>query len=258
MKSRAEYTRTAIQAAKKAGFYIQKSLGKVTTTSYKGAINIVTDVDTKAEEMIIRRIKKSFPGHSILAEEKGRDGAPGEFTWIIDPLDGTTNFFRRFPFYCVSIALEHKKEVIAGVVYDPARKELFVAEKGNGAFLNGKRIRVSKVSKLSKGFVATGFAYGIKSAANSNIMNFNRFLKKSLAVRRAGAAALDLCYIACGIFDGFWEFDLNPWDCAAGYLLVREAGGKVTRFNGSKFSVYDSQILASNGKIHNQMSKLLI
>jgi len=251
------FDRVAIRAAKRAGIFIKENLGRVKTASFKGSINIVTDIDKKSEKLIIREIRKNFPEHAILAEEKGQAVSGNEYQWVIDPLDGTTNFFRSFPFFCVSIALEKRGEVIVGVVYDPMRNDLFYAKKKEGAYLNGRKIRVSSVTALARSFLATGFSYGIKSARNTNIANFGKLLKRSLAIRRAGSAALDLCYVACGIFDGFWEMDLYPWDCAAASLIVREAGGRLTRFNGMSYSHYDKEVLATNGRIHKHMVKEL-
>ena len=247
----------AIDAALKSGLFIRNSVGKIGRISYKGRINIVTDIDKKAEGIVIKRILSAFPGHSVLSEERPPIEASSMYKWLIDPLDGTTNFAHSFPFFCVSIALEEHGETILGVVYDPMRDELFLAEKGRGAYLNNKRIGVSRTSKLKEGFLATGFAYGIKEAADDNVRNFKNFLMRAMAIRRAGSAALDLCYVACGRFDGFWELGLYPWDSAAASLIVREAKGLVTKFDGSRFTPYDKEVLATNGRIHKQMVKLL-
>lgn len=251
-----QYLKIAIQAALKSGLFIKRSVGKIGKVSYKGIDNIVTDVDKTAEEMIVRKILFEFPDHSILSEEgEPVPGASG-LKWLIDPLDGTTNFARSFPFFCVSIALERDGEIIAGVVYDPMRDELFHALLGGGSRLNRRRIRVSKIRRLSKGFIATGFSYG-KKGKDRNVWNFRNFLMSSFAIRRAGSAALDLCYVACGRFDGFWEMNLYPWDSAAGMLLVKEAGGAVTRFDGSRYTPYHKDILATNGLLHKQMVSVL-
>jgi myo-inositol-1(or 4)-monophosphatase len=251
------YMAVAVEAALKSGLFIKNSVGKVRKISYKGRINIVTDVDRTAEGMIIKKILSSFPRHSVLSEEAGQTGWPSRYRWIIDPLDGTTNFAHSFPFFSVSIALEDDGRVILGVVYDPMRDELFTAECGKGARLNNKRIEVSAARRLSESFLATGFAYDVKRARNTNIGNFRNFLMRAQAIRRAGSAALDLCYVACGRFDGFWELNLYPWDSAAGSLIITEAKGRVTRFDGSEYSLYDKDILSSNGLIHRQMVKLL-
>lgn len=243
---------SAIKAAIAAGKLIYSRLGKVHSTRYKGAINIVTDVDTKAERLIISALKKQFTTYGFLAEESTPEGS-GQNKWIIDPLDGTTNFAHQFPFFAVSIALEKQQETVLGVVYDPVHKELFHAVKGKGAYLNKKRIRVSKVKEMQKAFLATGFSYNFKGEMENNLDNFTKFMQASLAVRRAGAATLDLCYVACGRFDGFWELDLFPWDTAAASLIVQEAGGCVSHFDGSAFSNYGKNIIASNGCLHKQM-----
>ena len=246
----------AIKAALSAGNMIKSRVGKTQHIRFKGAINIVTDTDVKAEKLIVKALKKAFPQYGILAEESyAKD--KGTDRWIIDPLDGTTNFAHGFPFFAVSIALEKAGEVIAGVVYDPMHQELFTAVKGKGAYLNNKKIKVSKVKKLSKAFLATGFSYDFKRKKDNNIDNFSRFLLASMAVRRAGAAAIDLCYVACGRFDGFWEMDLQPWDTAAASLIIKEAGGKITAFNGKKFDLYGDTTLASNGLIHKKMLKII-
>lgn len=250
------FKKLAIEAAMESGLLIKKSVGKVLRVSYKGRDNIVTDVDKKCESMIIEKLLSSFPGHAVLSEECGRIEGPSHYRWIIDPLDGTTNFAHAFPFFCVSIGLEERGRAVLGVVYDPLRDELFSAEEGRGARLNGKKISVSRAARLSDSFLATGFSYGPRSKER-NIRNFRNFLVRSQAVRRAGSAALDLCYVACGRFDGFWEMDLHPWDSAAGALIVREAGGRVTSFDGSPYSHYNKNILATNSIIHRSMISIL-
>lgn len=257
LKSKNLYIQVAADAAQAAGKYILKKIGNFGKISYKGSINLVTDVDKKSEEIIISRVRKEFPGHGILAEERGSENRGNRYKWIIDPLDGTTNYAHGFPFFCVSVGLEKNDEVIAGVVYDPVREELFSAEKGRGAYINKKCIRVSKIADLSRALLVTGFAYNIKEAKYTNIENFRNFLLASQAVRRTGSAAIDLCYVACGRFDGFWEVGLHPWDTAAASLIAEEAGAKITDFKGKPYSIYDKQILASNGKIHDQMLKVL-
>jgi myo-inositol-1(or 4)-monophosphatase len=251
------YKKIAVEAALKSGAFIKRSVGKVKTLSYKGRINIVTDVDKKAEDIIVGKINAAFPGHSILAEEGSPKYGRSPFKWIVDPLDGTTNFAHGFPFFSVSIALEERGRIILGVIYDPIRDELFCAQKGKGAYLNGKRIKVSKEKSLRKSFLVTGFAYDIKEARDNNVRNFENFLMRAMAIRRVGSAALDFCYVACGRFDGYWELNLNPWDCAAGTLIVKEAGGTVTKLDGSAYSHYDREVLASNGLVHKQMAEVL-
>jgi len=252
-----KYTEVAVRAAYASGFLIKRSVGKISNISYKGRDNIVTDVDKASEKLIIRIILRAFPDHSILSEESLPVDSGSKYRWVIDPIDGTTNFAHAFPFFCVSIALEENGRVILGVVYDPMRDEIFIAEKGRGATINGKKIEVSRTAKLSGSFLATGFSYGI-TRKDRNIKYFRDLLVKTQAIRRAGSAALDLCYVACGRFDGFWEMNLHPWDVAAASLIVREAKGVVTRFDGKSYSHYDKNILATNGYIHNQMIKSLL
>jgi myo-inositol-1(or 4)-monophosphatase len=251
------YRTLAIRAAKKAGQILQRRLGRVRNVDYKGAVNLVTEMDFLAEEVIVSEIRKEYPHHSFLAEEKVRQQVDSPFRWIIDPLDGTTNYAHGFPIFCVSIALEKEGEIILGVVYDPSRDELFVAEKGKGARLNGRRIRVSSTPKLSQSLLATGFPYDLRESPVNNFDHFRNFALRVHAVRRAGSAALDLCYVAAGRFDGFWEMKLGPWDLAAGSLIVKEAGGKVTDFQGKPLGLHGSHVLASNGKFHREMIKIL-
>jgi len=247
----------AIEAALRAGLFIKSRLGKSRIVGYKGDINLVTDVDKKAEAIIISYLKKKFSDYSFLAEEEGGRIAKGGYKWVIDPIDGTTNFAHGFPFFCVSVALEKDGKAILGVVYDPMREELFYAEEGKGAYLNKKKIHVSKTRKLKNALLATGFAYNFKKAKKSNIENFLSFMLSSRAIRRAGSAALDLCYVACGRFDGFWELGLHPWDTAAGNLIVKQAGGRVTKLDGNPYSHYNKELLCSNGIIHNEMVNVL-
>ncbi len=251
-----KYKKVAVEAALESGLLIKNSVGKIASISYKGRDNIVTDVDKASERLIIKKIRKAFSDHSILSEERAPLTRASGYKWIIDPLDGTTNFAHAFPFFCVSIGLEYNGDIILGVVYDPMRRELYCAEAGKGAYLNKKRIHVSKVEKLSGSFLATGFSYG-NMRKDKNIDNFKRLLMRSLAIRRAGSAALDLCYVACGRFDGYWELFLKPWDSAAGILIVKEAGGQVTRLNGGAYSHYDDELLATNGLIDGQIVKIL-
>jgi len=223
----------------------------------KGRVDLVTDADLASEKLIIDAVMKKYPDHSILAEEEAARDNNSDFRWVIDPLDGTTNFAHDFPFFCVSIGLEYKNAIVAGVVYDPVRDEMFHAYRGGGAFLNRKKINVSSQSKLESALLATGFPYDIGSSREDNLKYFRRFAKKARGVRRAGSAALDLCYLACGRFDGFWELKLHPWDTAAAKIIVEEAGGRVTDFEGGKYSIYGKYILAANRKIHAQMKKIL-
>jgi myo-inositol-1(or 4)-monophosphatase len=251
------YRNFARELAAGAGKLLIKKSRRSKNIMLKDRINLVTDADLASERYIISAISRKFPDHSIMAEESEDLNNGAEFKWIIDPLDGTTNFAHNFPFYAVSIGLEYKEEIIAGAVFDPERDELFSAHKGGGAFLNRRRIKVSSEGKLVRSLLATGFPYDIGESSENNLNHFGRFARTARAVRRAGSAALDLCYLACGRFDGFWELKLHPWDTAAGKILVEEAGGKVTDFAGRKYSVYGKYILASNGKIHKQMMQII-
>src|ERR1041385_633798 len=250
---------TAIEAAREAGKILKQHLGNVRDVRRKSGQekNLVTEIDKRSEEAIIRIIKRHHPGHSILAEETGRKGGESDFTWIIDPLDGTTNYVHALPVFCVSIGLEHKGTIVAGVIYDPNSDELFSAERGGGAFLNGKRIRVSDVDSLGKSLLVTGFPYTIAEDPGPAVAHFVRFLTRAQAVRRMGSAAIDLAYVAAGRFDGFWEASLNPWDMAAGVLLVEEAGGCVSGFSGQPFSIYGQELVASNRLVHQEMIETL-
>jgi myo-inositol-1(or 4)-monophosphatase len=250
----------AIEAATRAGKFLKQSVGKVQSIEQKAGQekNLVTEIDKRSEEMIIEIISSHFPSHDILAEESGNDrGKPSDYKWIIDPLDGTTNFTHGLPIFCVSIGIEYKGELIAGVIYDPNFDELFSAEKGKGSFLNGKRIRVSQSKTIEKSILVTGFPYNIVENPDHAVEHFVNFLMKAQAVRRLGSAAIDLAYLACGRFDGFWEVALHPWDMAAGALILKEAGGMITNFNGNNFDLYTKQLLASNGLIHKQMLEIL-
>jgi myo-inositol-1(or 4)-monophosphatase len=247
----------AIQAARKAGLILQRRLGRVKKVTYKGSVNLVTEMDLLSEQTIVSYIHRRFPDHSFLAEERAVRAGDSPYQWIIDPLDGTTNYTHGFPIYCVSIALAKRGEVILGVIYDPTKEELFSAIKGKGARLNGKKIYVSSTEKLSQSLLATGFPYDLRESSANNFDHFRNFALRAQAVRRAGSAALDLCYVAAGRFDGFWEMKLGPWDMAAGSLLVKEAGGQSTDFSGRPIRLEGKQVLASNGKIHRSMIRIL-
>jgi len=265
-----QFKKIATQAALKGGEILNEHRGKVKKIGYKDEVNLVTEVDKISEETILRIIKENFPDHAILTEESEEFIPESKklksiYKWIIDPLDGTTNYAHGFPMYCVSIALEKNGEIILGVVYDPNLDELFVSEKGKGALLSEgfrghkikRKISVSQTAELSQSLLATGFPYDIRKSRIDNLDHFANFYKKAQAVRRGGSAALDLCYLAMGRFDGFWELKLHPWDMAAGKLMVEEAGGKVTDFLGGPFNIQLKEILASNGKIHQQMMEIL-
>ncbi len=249
--------KVAEEMAREAGEYAIKHIDKVAQVSHKGGYNnLVTDVDKKCESVIINRINKEFPSHSILAEESGDHASKSSVKWFVDPLDGTTNYAHAFPVFCTSIGVAFDSIVKVGIVYDPSRDELFAAEDGKGAFLNGKRISVSGIKTVNDSLMATGFAYDLKGKV-ANIDAFKVMLENAQAVRRAGSAAIDLCYVACGRFDGFWELGLNPWDTAAGQLIVKESGGVVTTIENGPFDVYKKDILATNGKIHEQILRLM-
>lgn len=247
----------AVEAARAAGRIQKERAENIGEIHYKGEINPVTEVDLLCEQEIIRRIHRHFPGHAVLAEESGETEGHADHLWVIDPLDGTMNYAHGFPSYCVSIAYRHANETLAGVVYNPCLDELFTAEKGKGAALNGRPIRVSSTTNLKESLLATGFAYDVHTAQHNNVDHFVNFLSAAQGVRRPGSAAIDLCYTAMGRFDGFWELKLNVWDYAAGVLIVEEAGGRVTRFDGAEFKFGDREILASNGHIHDAMIEVL-
>ncbi len=248
----------AIETARDAGRVLLEKFGRITVTK-KGDINLVTEADLASEALIIERVKSHYPRQSILAEESGEAvviGGDSEYKWIIDPLDGTTNYAHGYPCFCVTIALEHDGEIVLGVTYDPTRDELFAAEKGNGATLNGKPIGVSATEELGNSLLVTGFPYDIKQREKF-ARNLTELLLASRGVRRDGSAAIDMAYVACGRFDGFWEDGLNPWDVAAGKLLIEEAGGIVSYYDGSNFSIYTPPICATNGLIHDEMTRIL-
>lgn len=254
---REEIRTVAVEAARKAGALLKENIGRLNRVEFKGAIDLVTEVDRASEDLIIGEIRKAFPAHGILAEESPEVVGESPCKWIVDPLDGTTNYSHAFPFFCVSIGFEEAGEAAFGVVYDPMLDELFTAEPGHGAFLNGKRIAVSGTDALERSLLATGFPYDLRSTKENNLDHFSAFTLKAQAIRRAGSAALDLCYTACGRFDGYWEMKLRPWDVAAGALILTEAGGKVTDFGGGPFSIYGKECLASNGLIHGAMARVL-
>lgn len=245
----------AIRIAKRGGKIAKNNYGKHLKVEQKTGKEFVTHVDKQIESMLVKAITKTFPDHAIIGEESGQHGNKNaDWTWIIDPLDGTSNYFHGHIFFGVSIGLMHKNKLVLGVIECPMLRETYSAAKGHGAFLNEKRIHVSKIKKLKNGLLATGFHPKIR---NPNIKFFETFLHSASGIRRCGAAALDLCYVAAGRFDGFWEFHLNPWDVAAGTVIVREAGGKVTNIDGSTFKMSNEEILATNGHLHSQMKNIL-
>lgn len=254
-----KFTSIAVKAARAGGAELNKYLERGFQILQKDyAINLVTEADLKSESVIIRTLQNTFPTHQILSEEKGLyTSQDSPFKWIIDPLDGTTNFAHGFPMYNVSIGLEHKGTCLLGVIYDPTRDELFVGERKKGATLNARPIHVSATPTLGEALLVTGFAYDVHTNPDNNLKEFCQFTLRARGIRRTGTAALDLCYVACGRFDGFWELKLHPWDTAAGKVIVEEAGGKITNFAGASFSIYGKEIIASNGNIHQEMVSVL-
>ncbi len=252
-----EIRKVAIEAALEAGALLKGRLGHAGRVDFKGEVDIVTEMDRRSEGLIVERIRREFPGHGIIAEESDERKAASGYRWIIDPLDGTTNYSHGFPVFCVSIGFEAEGEVILGVVYNPMLDELFVAEKGRGALLNNAPISVSRTASLGRSLLATGFPYDLRTASANNFDLFRNFSLRAQAIRRAGSAALDLCYVASGRFDGFWEMKLSAWDTAAGTLMVTEAGGRVTDFDGGLYSNFKPRCLASNGLIHEEMMEVL-
>ena len=250
----AKFLSVAWDAANAAGTLLRETWQQPKIIDYKGAIDLVTSVDRECERRIVEVLQKNFPGHAVLAEE-ATDllGTQSSHRWIIDPLDGTTNFAHSYPQFCVSIALERDDEVIMGLVYDPLRRECFRAVKDQGATLNDGSLRISTVKELDKALLATGFPYDQREKADFYLGFFKAFMTRSQGIRRNGSAALDLCYVACGRVDGFWELKLRPWDTAAGALMVAEAGGRVTDLSGNKFSIWGEETVASNGALHDEM-----
>jgi myo-inositol-1(or 4)-monophosphatase len=248
------YTCSRLRAqavAVSAGAMLRAAHHRRRTVDFKGEIDLVTEMDRKVERYIGRELSRSFPTHDFLAEEAQRNVATGsEFRWVVDPLDGTTNYAHGLPIYSVSIALEHGGQVVVGVVYQPALDELFAAQKGWGARLNGRRIAVSARARLAHCLLVTGFPYDMHTTRDDNLKYFRRFSKRARAVRRLGSAALDLCYVACGRFDGYWEMKLAPWDVAAGSLIAAEAGARITTMQGRPFSIYGRSIVAAGSRLH--------
>ncbi len=235
----------AIQTARAAGHLLAERFGRALSISNKSELDLVTEADLASERLIIERIKTFYPRHSILAEESGASAPAGqdaqsEWRWIVDPLDGTTNYAHGYPCFCVSMGLAHKGRLELGVIYDPVRDELFTAERGQGAALNGRRIQVSQTRTLNRALLCTGFPYDVRERSECD-----------------GSAALDLAYVACGRFDGFWEEGLHPWDVAGAVLMIEEAGGRVSHYDGTAFDIYSAPILASNGLVHEQMMQVL-
>ncbi len=253
-----KYLKFAENTAFEAGKILSIGFNKKKKITYKGIIDPVTEYDLKSEKLIISRILKKYPEHDILSEESQPKETKADFRWVIDPLDGTVNYAHRMPIYSVSIALQYRGKSVVGVVYDPENKELYSAAFGCGAYLNSKKLKVSSETKLDRALLATGFAYNIHNARKNNLGMFSRMIKQAQAIRRLGSAALDLCWLAAGRFDGFWEYYLHPWDTAAAMLIVAEAGGVVTKIDSSEYSIFDNEILAANNKsIQKAMKKVL-
>ncbi|PYX97810.1 MAG: inositol monophosphatase [Acidobacteria bacterium] len=248
-ENNSDFVPVASEIAREAGALLMGYFRQRVKVEYKGEVDLVTVADRQSEALILERIRARWPNHDVIGEEGARVESGSDYRWYVDPLDGTTNFAHAFPVFCVSLALEHKGQRIAGVIYDPTRDELFAAEQGSGAYLNGEKIRVSTIANLAECLVATGFP-SHKRHQNPNIFFYHQITLRTHGVRRAGSAALDLCCVACGRFDAFWEFNLNPWDTAAGVLIVEEAGGRVSDFKGGPFRIDSRETLASNGLVH--------
>jgi myo-inositol-1(or 4)-monophosphatase len=261
MTKKFEFAHIAEGIARQAGALLRGFYERGVATEYKGDVDLVTEADRASEQLIVSRLHAAFPTHGIYGEEGTRDRLESEYRWYVDPLDGTTNFAHGFPAFCVVLGLEHRPpglapdadgEIVAGVVYDPLRDEMFVAELGRGAWLNGRQIKVSKIATLAESLTATGFP-SQKRHRSPNVHFYHEITLRSHGVRRAGSAALDLAYVACGRIDGYWEFNLNPWDTSAGVLLVQEAGGTISHFDGGKFTLDSREVLATNGLILGEM-----
>jgi myo-inositol-1(or 4)-monophosphatase len=258
-----EFVPAAEEIARQAGALLRGFYEKGVTAEYKGDVDLVTEADRASEKLIVEKLHIAFPNHGIYGEEGTRSALDAEYRWYVDPLDGTTNFAHGFPYFCVSLGLERRPaglaadqdgEIVAGVIYQPMHNELFVAEKGSGAYLNGRRLHVSKTAHLQEALLATGFP-SHRRHENPNIHFYQQLTLRSHGVRRAGAAALDLAYTAAGRFDGYWEFNLNPWDTAAGALMVTEAGGQMTTFEGEPFRLDSKEVLATNGLLLPELQK---
>jgi len=251
------YLSAAWEAANAAGEFLRATWQAPKEIAYKGAIDLVTSVDRECERKIVGILQENYPNHSILAEEGTNIEVPhSPYRWIIDPLDGTTNFAHGYPQFCVSIALEQSRDIIVGLVYDPLRRECFRAIRGQGATLNGQPIQTSPVNELDKALLATGFPSDHREHADFYLSYFRAFMTRCQGIRRGGSAALDLCYVACGRLDGFWELKLNPWDTAAGALVVAEAGGKLSDFSGAPFLISGDETLAANAHLHDEMVRV--
>ena len=251
------HKQVAVTAAEKGARILRERFGNISRIRKKAAQEIVTEADTESETEIIAVIRSHFPEHEILSEETGLQQGASDFKWIIDPLDGTVNFAHQVPIFCISIALAYQDDMVLGIILDPLKQELFSAIKGQGARLNGKPIHVSEVETITDSLLVTGFAYNVAEIFEPVITRYGNCLKVAQGMRRLGSAALDLCYVACGRFEGFWEQNLKPWDTAAGALIALEAGGMVTTFANQPYNIDEVEILATNGHIHGEMLDLL-
>src|SRR5689334_20090226 len=251
-----QYLETAVEIAREAGALLANYFERRVAFELKGEFDLVTEADRASERLVVERLRSHFPSHGIVAEEGGGHESPSEYRWYVDPLDGTTNFAHSFPMFNVTLALEHAGDLVAGVIYDPVRQEMFSAELGSGAYLNNRRVRVSNCTRLEDSLASTGFP-SRKRRLNVNIHFYHQMAMASHGVRRTGSAAIDLAYVACGRLDAFWEFGLKPWDMAAGTLIVREAGGMVSDMRGGPHNVSTSgHLLADNGAIHESILEL--
>ncbi|MDM8539644.1 inositol monophosphatase family protein [Desulfococcaceae bacterium HSG9] len=252
-----EIQKIGISAAYEAAEILLSYFGKISEYDKKGATDLVTRADIESEKAIIQTIRKHFPDHTIIAEESGLNQGIPRYQWIVDPLDGTTNFAHHLALCCISIAFAIEDRIVVGIIFNPMTDELFTATDGNGAFLNERPISVSETQTVSESLLVTGFPYHFKDIFDSIMARFENCLNAAQGVRRLGSAALDLCYVACGRFDAFWEQKLNPWDTAAGYLIAKEAGASVTDFSNTPFTLDKKEILATNGQIHQEMLELM-
>jgi myo-inositol-1(or 4)-monophosphatase len=247
----------AVELARDAGVVLREGYGRLHHPERKGRIDLVTEYDRRSERVLLEGIRRRFPDHAVLAEESGEHARDSRVRWVVDPLDGTTNFAHNYPFFCVSVGVERDGALAAAAVFDPVRDEMFAASAGAGATLNGRPLAVSDIERLEDGLLVTGFPYDVREHPERSLPAFQAFLMRAQGIRRDGSAALNLCYLATGRFDGFWEGHLSPWDMAAGVLIVREAGGTVTNYSGGPFALDGRQILASNGRLHEEMKSVL-
>ncbi len=252
-----DFLNVAEQLAREAGALLREGYANAGVIEHKGVLDLVTEFDRRSEALILSGLRQAFPDHGVYAEESGRSAHTSDYEWLVDPLDGTTNFAHAFPVFAVSIALTRRGQLRVGVVYDPLRDELFCARAGQGATLNGRPLQVSPQAELGQALLATGFAYDVRTNPHNNFAEFQQFHLRAQAVRRAGAAALDCAYVAAGRLDGYWEFRIKPWDVGAGALLVQEAGGRATTTAGAEAFLGEPSILVSNGRLHDQMLRVL-